>query len=267
MTMELTWSLDRARAPRRNCWSDVAVFILAGGLGTRLRPVVPDVPKVLAPVGGRPYLAHLLERLAETGLRQAVLLTGYQAEAIEAAFGDRFGLLTLRYSRESTPLGTAGAARLGLAKTDAATIVLMNGDSWCAVDLLALVRRHKRRRADATMVITSVPDVSRYGAVRCDASDRVVGFAEKNEGGGPGWINAGIYVIRRPLLAALPSGRPLALERDVLPKWLSRTKVVAYRSLGPFLDIGTPESYAAASAFFRTGVQRRTVGAEVRKVE
>jgi NDP-sugar pyrophosphorylase family protein len=230
-------------------WNGVAAAVLAGGLGTRLRAAVPDRPKVLAEVNGRPFLAHLLDRLAAAGARDATLLVGYAADRVRAAFGDRHGPLRLAYSREPEPLGTGGAVRLGLPHLRGESVLLLNGDSFCDVDLAALLAFHRTHPPGATLTLTRVPDAGRYGRVRLDGY-RVTDFEEKNPHAGPGWINAGVYLFARELVEAIPAGRAVSLEGDCLPAWVAAGRVWGFAGGGRFIDIGTPESYAAAAAFF-----------------
>jgi D-glycero-alpha-D-manno-heptose 1-phosphate guanylyltransferase len=230
----------------------IPVAILAGGLGTRLRPAIGDRAKVVADVDGRPFLRHLLDQVAASGFRDIVLCVGWRADEVEAALGAAHGPLRLRYSREAEPLGTGGALRLALPLLDAPDVLVMNGDSFCEVDLAAAWAWHRARRAEATLVAIEVPDASRYGRVEIDAEDRVRRFVEKQQDGAAGWINAGIYLLARARLAALPSGRALSLERDVLPGWIAAA-LYGYRVRGRFIDIGTPGAYSAASLFFRGG--------------
>ena len=230
--------------------TSIPAVILAGGLGMRLRAAVADVPKVLAPVYGRPFLAHVLERLAAASLRRVVLLTGYRAEEVERTFGARCGPLRLEYSRETRPLGTGGALRQAFERLDTPTILLLNGDSCCDVDLQGFFIWHRRRRADLTIAAARVTDAGRFGLVRLTTESKVVGFAEKSTAAGPGWINAGVYLIQRRLLEAMPRGQSLSLEREWLPRWIATERVLGFKCAGPFLDIGTPESYAAAESFF-----------------
>ncbi len=223
--------------------------ILAGGLGRRLRSKVADRPKGLASVGGRPFLAFLLDQLVEAGLRRAVLCTGYLGEQIEAAFGDSHGGLQLMYSRESSPLGTAGALRLALPRLRSDAVLVMNGDSYCDVDLGAFWAWHCEQRAEAAMVVTRMLDTARYGSVHVDADGAVRGFDEKQDKAGPGWINAGIYLLSQGLLETIPAGRAVSLEREMFPTWIGRG-LYAYQTQGRFLDIGTPEAYRQAERFF-----------------
>jgi NDP-sugar pyrophosphorylase family protein len=228
---------------------NVSAAILAGGLGTRLRSVVSDRPKVLAPVAGRPFLTHLLDQLESAGVREVTLLTGFAAEMLHAEFGDRYRSLRLNHSRESEPLGTGGALRLALPFLNQGTILLLNGDSFCEVNLAALLAQHRRTSADATLTLAEVPDGSRFGRVIQAANGRVERFVEKGGAAEPGWINAGIYLFTRDVLEAIPAGRSVSLERDVLPGLVDSGRVFGFPG-GRFIDIGTPESFAAAEAFF-----------------
>jgi len=236
--------------------TDPLAVILAGGLGTRLRPVVADRPKVLAPVLQRPFVTYLLDQLAAAGLRRVVFLTGYRAEQIEQELGGSHAGMKLLYSREKKPLGTAGALRAALPYLTTRNILLLNGDSYCHVDLTAFADFHSQQRADLSLVITAVPDSGRYGQVVLAADNRLDGFAEKLQAGvrgQSGWINAGIYLLRRSLVEEIPQGRAVSLERELLPNWIAGEqgrRVFGFRCPGPFLDIGTPESYAAAESFF-----------------
>jgi D-glycero-alpha-D-manno-heptose 1-phosphate guanylyltransferase len=236
---------------------DVTVAILAGGLGTRLRPVVADLPKPLAPVLGRPFLTHLLDSLAASGTERALLLVGHKAEQIRRALGNRYAGVSLDYCAEPQPLGTGGALRHALGRVSSPSVLLLNGDTFCEFDPVAFVRFHRRRRADVSLVLTKVDDAGRFGRVQTTFGGRAVAFDEKGAGG-PGWINAGAYLLERDLLREVPAGRPVSLERELLPAWVQSRDTFAYRRSGAFLDVGTPESYAAAPAFFaRSAVSGR----------
>lgn len=221
----------------------VTAAILAGGLGTRLRPAVADRPKVLASVAGRPFLAHLLDQLADGGVEEVVLLVGHGADQVRKTFDGQFNGLRLHYSTEPAPLGTGGAVRLALPHLTADRVLLLNGDSYCDFDLPSLLTAD----GEVNMMLADVPDTARYGRVEV-ADGRVTGFAEKG-GGGPGRINAGVYLFPTDLLAELPADRPLSFEREVLPGWVERGLVRPFPG-GRFIDIGTPESYAEADRFF-----------------
>lgn len=230
--------------------ASTTAVILAGGLGTRLRPVVTDRPKVLAPVGGRPFLAYLLDQVATSGIRRAVLCTGHLGEQIESAFGRTWEGVELTYSRETEPLGTGGALRLALDQIDSSSLLLMNGDSYCDADLLDLWDWHHVHPAHVTVVTTEVEDVTSFGRVDIDANDRIQCFAEKGPGG-PGRINAGLYLMHTALIHRIPADRTISIENELFPRWVDDGGVFAYPTGGRFHDIGTPERLARAETFVR----------------
>jgi D-glycero-alpha-D-manno-heptose 1-phosphate guanylyltransferase len=215
--------------------------VLAGGLGTRLRPVVADLPKPLAPIAGRPFLHWLLEGFARQGIARAVLAVGYRAEAIRAALGARFAGIELVYAVEETPLGTGGAIWAALGLCAEARVVVANGDSWIGASLAALAAAAPA--ADLVLTVRPVPDRARYGAVVVEG-DRVLGMAEKG-GEGPGLVNAGLYLMRRDLPARRPMPASFSVEHDVLAR-PAGLDIRALVTEAPFIDIGTPEDYAAA---------------------
>ena len=237
----------------------ITTAILAGGLGTRLRSVVGDRPKVLASVGGRPFLAYLLEQLLSHGITHAVLCTGYLGEQVPSVFGEAYRGIRLSYSREATPLGTGGALRLALPFFESESVLVMNWDSYCAADLRAFWAWHSARRAQASLLLRHMPETARYGRVRVDEAGRVLGFDEKSVVSGPGWINAGIYLLSRRLLRTIRPGQVVSLEREMFPAWAGQGLLCGYQSEGDVLDIGTPESFAASQEAMR-GVKGSTRG-------
>lgn len=228
----------------------VPVAILAGGRGTRLRPAIGERQKVLAEVDGRPFLAFLLDQVAAAGCREVVLCVGWLAAEVERALGATHGPLRLRYSQEPAPLGTAGALRLALPALAGEQVLVMNGDSYCGVDLGAAFAWHRAQASEATLLLVEVPDTTRYGRVELDEDGAICRFVEKQEAGGTGWINAGIYFLARSRIERIAPAQPLSLERDVFPAWVGHG-LRGLRTRARFLDIGTPRSYAAASAFFQ----------------
>jgi D-glycero-alpha-D-manno-heptose 1-phosphate guanylyltransferase len=229
----------------------VTAVILAGGLGTRLRSRMADRPKVLAEVCGRPFLSYLLDQMRQAGVAGAVLCTGHLGDQVEAAFGPEYRGLRLKYSREETPLGTGGALRLAAPLLDTGTALVMNGDSYFGADLSAFHSRHADRGADASLLLTRVPDTSRYGRVSMDDSGLIRSFEKKGAAPGPGWINAGIYLLDTGRLMSLPSDRPVSLEREAFPSWIGW--LYGHPAEGRFLDIGTPETLDEAQRFFARG--------------
>jgi NDP-sugar pyrophosphorylase family protein len=222
--------------------------VLAGGLGTRLRAAVADRPKVLAEVQGRPFLAYLLDRLAAAGVAEIVLCTGYLGEQVRATFGATHAGCPLTYVQERRPLGTAGALRRALRRITSDPLLVLNGDSYCPADLDALWAWHAAHSASATLVLAPAEDTRRYGQVVVDGRGCVQRFLEKDAGGGPGWVSAGIYVLSRRVLADIPVAGAASLERQVFPAWVGRG-LYGLCVPGPLLDIGTVASYRAAQDF------------------
>lgn len=224
--------------------------ILAGGLGTRLRPAVAGLPKCLAPINGKPFVLHLLRQLVRAGVSRILLCTGYRAEQVENAIGSRFSGIPVLYSREQTPLGTAGALRLAWTQFQSPEPwLVMNGDSYLELNIA-----HFRRRVDESACIAGIASIcvmdgNRFGALRYSPEGRVTAFEEKSESPGPTWINGGIYLLSPRFLEGLPDLTPLSLERDVFPVRLD-AGVLAYPCEGGFIDIGLPESFAQAQTFF-----------------
>jgi len=229
----------------------ITAAILAGGLGTRLRPALQTTPKVLARVGQKPFITLLLDQLQSAGFRRVVLLTGYRADEVRATLGTHYGPMTLIYSEEKSPLGTAGALRQALPKLMSESVLLMNGDSFCDVDLPGLVSEHQHQRADMTLTLTHVADTSRFGKVTLAADNKVTHFGEKLDDAAPGLINAGIYVLATSLVTEIPEETVCSLERDLLPDWVTQRRVYGFPCKSRFLDIGTPASYASAPTFFK----------------
>jgi D-glycero-alpha-D-manno-heptose 1-phosphate guanylyltransferase len=224
-------------------------IVLAGGLGTRLRGVVADLPKPMAPVHGRPFLAFLLDQLSDGGFKTVTLATGYRHEAIRSYFGQDYRGLTLRYSVEVEPLGTGGAIRLACQDVRAGNVFVLNGDTYLELDFRAMLAVHAGTDAEITIAVCHVPDVARYGAL--ELTDGTVGaFLEKGRSG-PGWINAGTYIMAPKLRARLQPRGAFSFERHLLVPEVSRIRPLAFRSSGRFIDIGTPEDYARANSFFR----------------
>lgn len=235
---------------------DVTGLILAGGQGTRLRTVVSDRPKVLAQVLGRPFILFLLDQLAEAGLRQAVISTGYMADMVERTVGARYRCMEIVFSREETPLGTGGAMGLAASLVRTPLVLAMNGDSYMDADFSEYLGWFGTREREASLLLARVPDASRFGQVALDREERVTSFVEKGAADGPGLINAGAYILRAGHLEAMPRDRMYSIEREFFPGLIGQG-LYGYAHPGEFLDIGTPESYARAEAFLQHRSQVR----------
>lgn len=231
--------------------------MLVGGAGTRLREVVADRPKPLAEVAGRPFLSYLLDQVERAGVRRVVLCSGYMAGVLEAALGSRHGSLALEYSAEDEPLGTGGALRRALPKLSSDVVLVLNGDSYCDVDLAKFAAFHEQSRAEASIVATRVENAAAFGRVKLGTDGRIEAFEEKDGRSEAGLINAGIYLLKRGLIEAIPATGAVSLERAVFPSWIGKA-FYGYACAARFIDIGTPASYRAAEAFFRWPMSART---------
>jgi D-glycero-alpha-D-manno-heptose 1-phosphate guanylyltransferase len=224
----------------------IPAIVLAGGLGTRLRTVVPDLPKPMAAVAGKPFLWWLLRHLQSCGVGQTYLSVGYKHENIAEHFGTRFGAMQLRYGLEESPLGTGGAIANIFESADINSALVLNGDTLAMLDIQKFVRGAQEARADAAMAVARVDDIARYGAVRIDPiGNRVIGFTEKGITG-PGHINAGVYVVKRDLFARFGLVGAFSFERDILAVHLCEMRIVAFDCVTGFIDIGVPDDYARA---------------------
>jgi NDP-sugar pyrophosphorylase family protein len=226
-------------------------LILCGGLGTRLRPLVSDRPKALAPIGHRAFLELQIELLARGGIGEVVLCVGYLHEQIESHLGDggRWGV-RLRYSVEDRPLGTGGALKLAQPLVDGPFLAL-NGDTYFDLDLREFALVHERRQSLAgpaygTLALVEVADARPFGTVELDADARVSGFREKDAAAcSPALVSAGMYVLEPEILDLIPPRQAVSLERDVFAPLAGRPRGLwGHRAAGTFVDMGTPEGYA-----------------------
>lgn len=225
--------------------------LLVGGFGTRLRPVVSSAPKAVAPVGSRPFLELLLRQLYAQGFHRFVMCTGYLAQQVEdeiSRIPDSHNF-QIEFSRESVPMGTAGAIKLAKQYLeDEPDFLVLNGDSILEVDFARLLRFHRTHGAFASLATVSVEDAARYGTVQTSTDDRVLGFSEKTGKSSPGVINGGVYVFEHSVLDVIPE-KTSSLERELFPSVLHRG-VYASKQEGIFIDIGTPEDYFRAQGIY-----------------
>jgi NDP-sugar pyrophosphorylase family protein len=231
----------------------VTAVILAGGFGTRIQHLLPNLPKPMAPVCGRPFVEWMVRYLAKQGLRRVILSTGFLAETIERHFKtEPVKEVAVRCVPETKPLGTAGGFLNAIhapAVTSPAWLV-MNGDSLALAPLAEMFRSLDDPAVDGVILGVPTSDASRYGTVVQNAGGDLAGFREKKPGAGT--INAGVYLLRAAVVEAFPARVPLSFETDVFPALTARQvrlKVCVTRA--PFLDIGTPESLPLAEAFVR----------------
>lgn len=217
--------------------------VLAGGFGTRLRQIVPDVPKPMAPVAGRPFLEIVLGRLANKGFKRVVLSLGYMPGVISGHFGSTFSGMELDYVVEEAPLGTGGGVRLAMERIRADHVFIFNGDTFLDIEADRLEACWHQHRVPI-VVGRSVLDTARYGRLLIECG-RVLGFTEKGVSG-PGLINAGCYVFSRGQLDGFPLMTSFSLENDFLAKVVSKQRFDVFVTEGRFIDIGVPDDYYRA---------------------
>ena len=230
--------------------SSITGVILAGGFGTRLRPVVSEHPKVVAPVLGRPFLTFLLDQLGAVGIHRIVLCTGFKADIVKKLIGDKYKNANILYSEESEPLGTGGAIRLAQEKISSDMFVVMNGDSYVNADLNRFFCWYRSAGHAAAIYLTKVVNIRRYGHIVTSANGEIQKFIEKGFNSGSGWVNAGIYLLNKRLFTSQPAAEPFSLENDFFPGLIG-SGLYAYKAKTAFIDIGTPESFFRAENFFK----------------
>ena len=218
-------------------------IILAGGFGTRLRQVVPDLPKPMAPVAGRPFLEILLFMLAQKGFTRVVLSLGFMSEKIIAHFGEQYLGLELVHEVELEPLGTGGAIRAALARCKADHVFVFNGDTYLDLEVGELESLWQSGH-HPIIVVREVPYTARFGKVEMSGG-RISAFLEKGMSG-PGLINAGCYVLPKTALDDFPLGQPFSIETEFFIEYLLRIRFDGFVTHGRFIDIGVPNDYALA---------------------
>lgn len=228
--------------------SKIAAIILAGGFGTRLAPVLPHLPKALAPICGVPFLHILLRQLERAGLFSKVILAlGHKAVDIQSYLEKNPVGLPIDYSIETTPLGTGGALLQALSKADTDLVLAMNGDTFFDLCFSDFIAYHRGKKSDLTLTARHVPDAGRYGCLELDPTGKILSFQEKSLTSQSGWINGGIYLFQRDLFKNRPLG-PYSLEKDLLP---SLKNLYAFPQEATFIDIGTLQSYDEAQEILK----------------
>jgi mannose-1-phosphate guanylyltransferase len=224
--------------------------ILAGGQGTRLRPLTYTRPKPVVPLLNQPFLAYQLALLRDHGVTDVILACSYRVDDIKEALGDGAKLGTrLRYVIETEPLGTGGGVR-NAADLATGTVFVLNGDVLADADLSEMRRRHEARGARASIYVTQVADPRAYGLIETDADERILRFREKpaaDEAITTNRINAGVYLLDAALLSRIGADRPVSIEREFFPALIAeRVPLFAWESRGYWRDIGSPAAYLAA---------------------
>ena len=225
-------------------------IVLVGGFGTRLQHIVSDVPKPMAPINGTPFLSYTLEKLMAWEIEHVILSTGHLHEKIEEYYGNQYKNLTITYSHEKEPLGTGGAILFALDKANTNNVLVLNGDTLFDIDFASFNTFFQEKNTLLAVALRKVNDMSRYGAVLIDKTEKIVDFIEKNEQKNSGFINGGIYLLNKALFTQTKMPEKFSFEKDILEKLYTKINIYGLAFDAYFIDIGTPEDYARAQNEF-----------------
>jgi D-glycero-alpha-D-manno-heptose 1-phosphate guanylyltransferase len=226
------------------------IVILAGGLGTRLKEEVDNLPKVMAPVNGKPFLEYLLDYIAKSGFQRVILSTGYMNHVIQDYFRDKYKSIEIVYSVEEEPLGTGGAVKKAFEQVHTPFFMVMNGDTVFRINLQKFFERHIELLANLSIALRPVDDSSRYGQVECLDDSTIIRFQEKSNESKPGLINGGIYIIKSKYFKKLQLPDKFSLENDLLQRNVDKDEFIGQVFDDYFLDIGIPQDYKRAQEEF-----------------
>jgi len=221
------------------------IIVLAGGFGTRLKNLVSEVPKPMAPINNKPFLEYLLEYLLKFDPGNIILSVGYKHELISSYFGNSYKNKNIIYSVENFPLGTGGAIKKAINKCKDSNIIVINGDSLFDINLGIIYNNHIKSNADLTMATKTINNTGRYGTVITNQENRIVGFSEKTLSS-KGNINCGVYVFKRSIFDSINTNNNFSFEHDLLAKYYSKFVFKTAKYDGYFIDIGVPEDYITA---------------------
>ena len=225
-------------------------IILAGGFGTRLKTVVPDRPKPMAVINGRPFLEYLLDYTISQGVTKCILSVGFRHEMIMQHFGNSYKGIELQYAVEDKPLGTGGGIRNALRFVTNETLFIINGDTFFRISLPEMEIEFAKFQADMVIALYQPKDDRRYGSVLTDSQGRIIDFCEKKEVAGNSLINGGIYFLKRDIFSGFDFPEVFSMEKDFLEKNTNILKMYGKPFNTDFIDIGIPETFQQASLFF-----------------
>jgi D-glycero-alpha-D-manno-heptose 1-phosphate guanylyltransferase len=226
---------------------DIPVIVLAGGLGTRLRSVIADLPKPMAIINGKPFLHYVFLYLTKQRISKAILAVGYKSMAIESYFGDKYLDVKIEYSLETEPLGTGGGIRKAFSKVDDIAYVL-NGDTFFDVTLQSLYNFHKETAADISLALKPMSNFDRYGTVEL-AGDKIIQFNEKKYTES-GLINGGVYILSKKVFGTVGQEK-FSFEKEVLEQHVTNKRICGKVFNDYFIDIGIPEDFSKAQEDFK----------------
>lgn len=220
-------------------------IILAGGLGTRLRSAVPDLPKCMAPINGKPFIAFVIGHLQKQGIEKFILSLGYKSEAIIDFINTEYSMMNVEYSIEDEPLGTGGAIKLACSKATSENIIATNGDTLFKVNLDKLSGLHQEQNAECTLSLKPMQNFERYGVVELNNNQSISSFREK-QFYNQGLINGGLYALNVQEFLQKYFPEKFSFEKDYLEKYFTQGKMFGSVQNEYFIDIGIPEDYERA---------------------
>ena len=223
----------------------IECIILAGGLGTRLRSAVPDLPKCMAPIVGKPFLTYLIDYLLEQHVTKFIFSLGYMHEVIEAFIKSNYPQLQYQIALENEPLGTGGAIRLACDYATEENVIVMNGDTMFRVDVQSLLKFHYAQNSNCTLSLKTMHHFDRYGVVETDDENNITSFKEKKQYES-GNINGGVYALHVPSFKSISFSEKFSFEKDYLEKYFNQLKMTGCLFDGYFIDIGIPEDFEKA---------------------
>ena len=227
-------------------------ILLAGGFGTRLKHIVNDLPKPMAPINGIPFLSYLMKKMSHAGIQHIVLSTGFLHEKIESFYKNSFEGMKISYARETEPLGTGGAIMFSLKKTTTDNVLILNGDTLFDIDFAYFNAFYQSKKTMLAVALRKLNDVSRYGSVSIDNTGKIIAFAEKNLSTGEGLINGGIYLLNKNELKNIHLPKTFSFEKEILEKLYKENDFYGMPFDDYFIDIGIPEDYKRAQYEFST---------------
>lgn len=225
-------------------------IVLAGGIGTRLKKVVSDLPKPMASINGKPFLEYLINYLARNEITHVILSVGYKSEHIKNHFENEFKSVNISYASEEIPLGTGGGIRLALQQAKTNHVFIVNGDTLFNIDLQKLADAHHKKNAALSVALRKMVDGSRYGSVIIDENNRIKAFKEKNAEAKNVLINGGTYLIEKSHFLETKFPDKFSFEKEYLEKYFDTNKFYGFEFDDYFIDIGLPSTYKQAQNDF-----------------
>ena len=227
-------------------------IILAGGMGTRLKTIISDLPKPMAPIMNVPFLTYQLNYLKHFGIKKVIFSVGYLSEKIIAHYNQSFENINIEYSIEKNPLGTGGGIRMAMSNLNEDLVLILNGDSFFDLNLEQFYNLHLEQKAEFSLALRYVNNSERYGNIEFNSSHQITSFIEKNQLNQSGYINAGVYILSKKLY--LQNTKPninFSIEKDFFEKQLNQLIIKGFEFKDYFIDIGIPEDYLKAQDDFK----------------